>query len=108
MYHLHEWTLVSQITKTLSAGCTCIVLHCVVWPIEGTDAGLSMTVDDTDDEMEFTSLSSNLILRRKWLGSGPSHTVCSFICDFMEAYIFLFLSLCCILHVSRQMLRTTV
>ena len=29
-----------------------------------------MTVDDTDDdEMEFTSLSSNPMLRRKWLGS---------------------------------------
>ncbi|CAI8036576.1 Sodium leak channel non-selective protein [Geodia barretti] len=41
-----------------------------LWPIEGTDAGLSMTVDDTDDdEMEFTSLSSNPMLRRKWLGS---------------------------------------
>jgi hypothetical protein len=40
-----------------------------LWPIEGIDAGLSMTVYDTDDEMEFTSLSSNPMLRRKWLGS---------------------------------------
>ena len=52
-----------------SLGIIFSVFYCVVWPIEGIDAGLSMTVDDTDDEMEFTSLSSNPMLRRKWLGS---------------------------------------
>ena len=67
-HHLQEWTLVSIIRVLLcSLG---IISNCLVWPIEGTDAGLSMTVDDTDDdEMEFTSLSSNPMLRRKWLGS---------------------------------------